>query len=255
MPVLEWDKIEDRRYESGVSRGVLFPLGSPGVAWNGLTGVDEMTVGGDIESLVYDGIKYLDVRGSTTFQAKIQAFSAPRQFQDCEGLRSIVPGFILTRQPRVRFGMAYRTEVNDKDYKLHLIYNAMATPASKTYQTIGENVSPNGLEWVIDAVPPPANGYKPTAHFVIDSSKADYRTMAVLEGHIYGVPTNDPHLPDQAFIIEMGRADPEVIDGGSSSWTGPLPVLLDDEHSSDIGAVVVDGRHSSTRPLAEFVYV
>ena len=40
---LQWDKVGERKYETGVDHGVLFPMGKsgvydPGVAWSGLTG-------------------------------------------------------------------------------------------------------------------------------------------------------------------------------------------------------------------------
>ena len=46
MSKLVWDKTGERFYETGVDRGVLYPMGTDrtypkGVAWNGLTAVTE----------------------------------------------------------------------------------------------------------------------------------------------------------------------------------------------------------------------
>ena len=45
MSKLVWDQAGERKYETGVDRGVLFPIKSgtyqTGVAWNGLTAVNE----------------------------------------------------------------------------------------------------------------------------------------------------------------------------------------------------------------------
>jgi hypothetical protein len=57
MTVLEWDKIGDRRYETGVDRGVLFPPNGPAVPWNGLTAITE-TVSREVKSYYVDGVKY-----------------------------------------------------------------------------------------------------------------------------------------------------------------------------------------------------
>ena len=46
MPKLVWDQTGEKRYETGVDRGVLYPKDTSGaypsgVAWNGLTKVSE----------------------------------------------------------------------------------------------------------------------------------------------------------------------------------------------------------------------
>ena len=52
MARLEWDKTGERYYEAGVEKGVLYlpenGVYSTGVAWNGLTSVNESTDGADI---------------------------------------------------------------------------------------------------------------------------------------------------------------------------------------------------------------
>lgn len=255
MTELVWNAIEDRRYESGVSRGVLYPLGGPGVAWNGLLSVEESSDGGEVETFWFDGIAYSNVKSSSDYKATLKAFTCPPEFDACDGIRSIIPGFLITRQPRVQFHLSYRTEVNEDDYKIHLVYNALATPGGKTYSTMASTITPVERQWVIDAVPPRVPGYRPTAHFVIESQKCDFRTLAALEDHLYGIPGKWPHIPDQAWIAEMFRADPEIIDGGSSSNTGPnTPPVLDGFASDTVATDEKDGRKSSTRRLEEYLY-
>ena len=36
-PIVKWDTIGERRFETGVDRGVLYPTSGMGVPWNGLT--------------------------------------------------------------------------------------------------------------------------------------------------------------------------------------------------------------------------
>ena len=55
---LQWDKLGERIAEAGVDQGVLYPFGSTtydkGVAWNGLTSVNEAPTGGE-PSPIYAG--------------------------------------------------------------------------------------------------------------------------------------------------------------------------------------------------------
>lgn len=200
MGALEWGTMP--QHESGIDRGVLYPLSGEGVVWNGLIGVDETSDGVEVETFLFDGIAFLNVRSSKIFSAKLQAFSAPSEFDACCGFRSIVPGFVLTRQERVAFGLSYRTNATD-GYKIHLIYNAVATPeGSKSYSTVTSTATPIVKSWNIDAVPPLANGFKPTAHFVIDSNKTDDFQMKLIEDILYGA-NSEPRLPEISELINL----------------------------------------------------
>lgn len=64
MAVLTWDDIGERYYETGVRKGVLYlpdaqGAYSTGVAWNGLTAVNESHDGGEPNALYADDIKSL----------------------------------------------------------------------------------------------------------------------------------------------------------------------------------------------------
>jgi hypothetical protein len=74
MTALEWDKVGDRRYETGIDRGVLFVKGGPAVPWNGLSSVTE-AVGRDVKSYYLDGVKYLDHHVPGSYSAKLAAFT------------------------------------------------------------------------------------------------------------------------------------------------------------------------------------
>ena len=142
MSRLVWGQANQKQHESGVDRGVFYPIDGPGVVWNGLISVDESFSGGELSSYHFDGIKYLDKATPRSYQATITAFSAPKEFASALGERAIIPGFILTRQPRVRFGLAYRTMINEKDYKLHLVYNALASSNGRSYSSLSATPSP-----------------------------------------------------------------------------------------------------------------
>ena len=72
MAVLTWDETGKKFYETGVDRGVLFPVNpatgaySKGVAWSGLTNVTETPSGAEQTDLYADNIKYLSLTSRST---------------------------------------------------------------------------------------------------------------------------------------------------------------------------------------------
>lgn len=203
MTKLVWG---DRKYEFGVDRCVFYPYPSyePGVVWNGVTGIQESVIGGDAESYHFDGTKYLDFVKPKNYQAEISAFSAPNQFASAAGDLSVVPGMILTRQSRERFGLSYRTMVGDeRGYKIHIVYNALASPVGKGYSTEEDSPSVEPFSYRIDAVPPIGRGYHPSAHFILDSSKVDSGALQALEDIIYGTDDSYARLPGIDELLDL----------------------------------------------------
>lgn len=201
MAELIWGLEEDRTYEFGVSRGVLYPTDGKGVAWNGLISVAEQSVGGDRTPLHFDGIKYYDEYTWRDFQATVDAYSAPREFYECLGTIQSAQGLMLTRQPRTRFGMSYRTEMNDSHYRIHLIYNAMAKPSVASANTLNSSPSPRVNSWTIDAVPNLEESLYPTSHLILDSRKTPRGMLTLLEDEMYGRSGEDPYLPNKDTLI------------------------------------------------------
>ncbi len=210
MSRLEWNVVGERLFETGVSHGVLYPRTGPGVAWNGITSINEAVAGGEVESFYLDGVKYLDIVTNEDFQATLEAFSSPKEFAACDGTKRLSPGLFATQQPRKPFGLSYRTLIgNDLDgidfgYKLHIVYNCMASPASRSSQTVAGNTpTPGSSSWTINSAPPEASTYKPTAHFVIDSTEVNPYMLGDLESYLYGREGHDPALPSQEEVIAM----------------------------------------------------
>jgi hypothetical protein len=204
MTKLIWKPDANLRYELGVDRGVLYPDGADGVAWSGIVEVNESILGSERSEYYNDGVKFMEEIGSKVYQGSIKAFSAPDEFNACIGIKDVVKGFSLTRQPRKRFGFSYRTQIGTLGYKIHLIYNATATPTAKNYASQAKNAAPLVLEWKIDAVPPNVSPtFKATAHFVIDSTKATPSSLALLEASLYGTSSAAPYLPDVTTLINL----------------------------------------------------
>jgi hypothetical protein len=225
MTAIAWDQTGEKTFETGVDRGVLYSMVSPGVPWNGLVSVNEKSAGGESDQYHFDGVKYLDLIGHEDYQATLTAFTYPEEFLPFDGVWLGGPGLYLTRQRRETFGLSYRTKVgNDvegaaRGYKIHLVYNITASPSTKANNTMAESVDPLNFQWELNAVPPPASTYKPTAHLIIDSTEISFPILEALEEALYGTGGTDAYLPTQDFIIELlTSGDPDLVDGGAPDW-------------------------------------
>lgn len=206
MTALVWDKTGERFYEAGIERGVLYPVTGAGVAWNGLVSVEDNSAA-ELQPLYFEGLKMLDLMGTEDFQGSITAYSAPAEFDISDGRKSLLTGLIATGQPRKRFGLSYRTKLGNDTagdslgYKLHLLYNLTASPSDRNNQSDAEASNPIQLKWQIDGVPPAATTFKPTCHFVINSTKVNAAKLATLENLLYGTVSTSAGLPTQATVI------------------------------------------------------
>jgi hypothetical protein len=210
MTRLSWGDSGERFFEAGVDRGVLYPIAQDGVPWNGLVSVSENPKGGEVTPLYLDGVKYHNLIVAEEFSATIGAYSAPPEFAACDGSSEAQNGLFITNQPRKLFNLCYRSKVgNDVDgidygYKLHLVYKAIASPASKNNQTLtSQATSPLSLSWRVSTVPVATDGYKPTSHFVIDSRTAPLAYLTALEDVLYGDETFEPKMPTVAELIAI----------------------------------------------------
>jgi len=206
MSELVWDKTGEHLYESGVSKVVLYPMQddgaySKGVAWSGVTNISESPSGAEPTAYYADNIKYLNLVSAEDYAASIEAYTYPDEWEECDGSAELVPGVSIRQQARKMFGLCYRTEIgNDTQgigygYKLHLVYNGLATPAEEEHQSINESVEPGNPSWDISTTPVKVTGKKPTACVTITSTKVDSTALAELEAILYGDDTNDARLP------------------------------------------------------------
>lgn len=207
MSKITWDDTGKRLYETGVKQGVLYLQGSDGsysggVAWNGLTAVNEQPSGAEATPLYADDIKYLELRSAEEFGATIEAYTYPDEFAECDGSANLAAGVRIGQQTRKTFGLCYRTTIgNDTDgeahgYKLHLVYGCKAAPSEKSYATINDSPEAITFSWEVTTTPVAVEGFKPTAHVEIDSTKADETQLAALEAILYGSTDGDgPRLP------------------------------------------------------------
>lgn len=224
--MIVWDKVEDRTYETGLDRGVLYLPDGSAVPWNGLTSVIESF---DKESspVYYDGMKISDFLVLGDFSAKMTAVTYPDEFVELEGLAPVKQGLFYADQRPQTFGLCYRNKIgsslegDEAGYKIHIIYNVTAIPSDKTYASSGADPSLVPFEWNLTAVPEEVPGFRPTAHIVIDSRDIDPWLLEDLETMLYGASLAEAVLlpmPELAtYISEWYRV--KIVDNGDGTWT------------------------------------
>lgn len=205
MSKIVWDEIGKRFYETGVSKGVLFPVVkgeySTGVPWNGLTSVSHSPEGAEPNPFYADNIKYFNLPSVEEFNGSIGAYYYPDEFKPCLGEKEIAPGVIISQQERSEFGLSYQTILGndtEKDaygYKIHLVYGALAAAPEKEYATVNESPEPGELSWEFSTTPVVVKDCKPTAHLEIDSTKVDAEKLKAFEAILYGTEDEEPRLP------------------------------------------------------------
>ena len=214
MSKLVWDKTDERIFETGVDKGVLYPFNTEskaydkGVVWNGLTGVTESPSGAEATPLYADNIKYLNLLSAEEFGATVEAYTYPDEFGECNGEANIAAGVVAGQQKRKTFGMSYQTKVGNADdpeagYKIHLIYGAKAAPSEKAYATVNDSPEAITFSWELTTTPVDVPSLKPTASLVIDSTKVDAAKLKALEDILYGTEEAEARLPLPTEIAQI----------------------------------------------------
>jgi hypothetical protein len=228
MPRLTWSDERDRLFEIGLDRGVLYPKNGSAVTWNGLLGVDEN--GGEEGAAYYiDGRPFLYLPKPKEFAATIKAYTYPDAFLAILGVAEAAEGMYLDSQIGDAFDLSYRTMIGsavdgmDLGYKIHLVYNATVTPQGISYETKTHDINPTEFSWDIQAVPMPVEGYRATAHIMIDTRHMDPVKLEEIENLLYGDPTSitdEPTMPPPQTIFDiLSYGDAIVItDNGDGTW-------------------------------------
>lgn len=214
MSRITWGAVGEHFFETGVKNGVLYPQNSTGVyqkgvAWNGLTAVNENPSGADPNDLYADDDKYLTLRSKETFGATIEAYTYPDEFMACDGSAELAQGVTIGQQNRAAFGLCYRTAIGndtngtDHGYKLHLVYGATVSPSSKNYATINDNPDAITFSWEVTTTPVAVTGHKPTACLTIDSTKVAEGMMKKIEDKLYGTEQDEATLPTPDEILAL----------------------------------------------------
>jgi len=235
MTALVWDKPDERIFQTGIDRGVLYLHDGTVAVWNGLTSVEEDSEI-EVKSFYLDGVKYLETLIPGDFVGKLKAFTYPDEFESVCGISHVSSseaglGLDYYNQPPRSFNLSYRTIVGDGvkgtdyGYKIHILYNVFAEPDSYVYSTVkGSGAEPIEFSWSLSGTPPAKiQGLRPTLHISIDSKKTPPQILRMLEDMLYGVTggTVQPHLPTIQEVAELfGYVGALVIiDHGNGLWS------------------------------------
>lgn len=216
MTRLVWGETSKKYYETGTDRGVLYLQNATGgsengVAWPGLTGVKQSPDGGEETKLYADNQAYISLYSVENFKGTISAYMYPREFNACEGNTKIVDGVYAAQQTHQPFGFTYRTLVgNDTQqtkagYKIHILYNCMASPSDRDFKTVNDKPDAVEFSWDISTTPatPKSSAIQPTAHLIIDSTQTNAAKLKSLEDLLYGTDSKPATLPtiDEVFAL------------------------------------------------------
>jgi hypothetical protein len=225
VAVLVWDKVGERVYQTGVDKGVLYLQDNTSAVWNGLTSVVESSTT-TLKEFFYDGVKYLGTLTPGDFSGKLNALTYPDELDKVTGVVSVAPGLSYYDQPPTSFNLTYRTRIgNDLDgtdhgYKIHLLYNVLASYDDYTFETLKDELTPIEFSWSLSGTPPKMRGYRPTVHISIDSNETDSDILEYLEDILYGTDTTNPYFPSISEILDMFQSlgNLIIVDNGDGTW-------------------------------------
>ena len=213
MSKLVWDQIGERYYETGVDRGVVYPMADgaypAGAAWNGLTNVTLSPSGAEASPLYANNHKYLNLMSVEELGGTIEAYTYPDEFAECNGESELAVGVRIGQQKRKAFGFCFRTligndtEGTSKGYKLHLVYGALASPSEQANATVNDSPEARTMSWEFTTTPVEVEGYEPTACIEIDSTKVEASKMKNLEDALYGTAEKEAYLPLPSEVVTL----------------------------------------------------
>jgi hypothetical protein len=254
MVKLIWDKTDEKFYEQGIDRGVLYSSNGDVVPWNGLISIIESFENDSVEALYYDGNKYIDLPVIGDYSAKLQAVTYPDEFLQFEGASELSNGLYIDGQSQNLFSLSYRSiiknGVGSDDYRIHVLYNLMAIPETSVYETISDKPKPTLFTWTISGIPSTVLNFKPTAHLILDSRYMNKFKFRDVETILYGSDMLSPELPSLQEFSEY-VSDWNLItitDHGDGTWSaeGPdeLIKMIDSTtfEISDVDATFIDSN-------------
>ncbi len=213
-----WNVAAEKKFESGLDRGVLYvkdgagayPLGVP---WEGLMSVTEKPGGAEITDLWANNAKYAQLVATEIFEGSLEAYTFPPEFLPCMGMAEHPDdeGMIISQQARSSFALCYRTRYGSEaagesaQYKLHIIYGCLAKPSEVARATINDSPEAATFSWEFATVPAAATGYLPISKITIDESLLLPADLVDIEVEIYGndapATTANMPLPDALFAL------------------------------------------------------
>lgn len=247
MTRLSWSKEEDRNFEYGVDRGVFYPKNGIGYPWSGLVSVRETTIDASQNRIYVDGVGLLNHLLIGGFSADISAITYPDEFTPYDGYDGLRTG-----QGRRYFDFSYRTMQSDGDYKIHLVYNAIATPSDKNYSSLNDSVEATLFSWNLTTRSTLIPDAKSSSHIVVDSKHTNPGALEAIEKTLYGNDVSTAYMPSITDLLAIFEefAIFKVAEIATGIWrmTGP------DEIFQNLGDHVWNVSYPSIKELTEHLY-
>lgn len=173
----------------------------------------------EIAGTISFGGKLLNVYGdldAPLFKAKdishVIGYSSGNEWkmlEMCDGSAELSEGVTIGQQDREHFGFSYRTLVgndesgNNYGYKLHLVYDCLASPSEKNRSTVNDSPDVSPFSWEVSTTPVEVENHKPSAMLTIDSTKIPADKLKLIEDKLYGTASEQPTLPLPDEILEL----------------------------------------------------
>lgn len=197
-PKLVWDKVGEKLWETGVDRTVLFPMNdqggyAAGVAWSGITAINESPSGAEPTKIYADNIVYGVLMSPEEDALTIEAFTYPDEYAECIGEATVGTGAVIKQQNHKHFGLAYRTMIGndtvgtEHGYKIHIFWDCVAGASEDSNSTVNDSPEQKTFSWSVTTMPVAATGFQPTASMVLDSTKVPEAKLTQIETLLYGV--------------------------------------------------------------------
>lgn len=178
------------------------------IPWNGLISVDE-SGSGSSEIIYRDGNIILSDADASDFAASVSAYFFPDELSECLGIPSVAEGMYVDNQKPKRFSLSYRTLIGSGStgdmfgYQIHLIYNAVASIGTRSRKTLTD--TPEMMPFTFDLVCTPVKltGFRPSAHYILDTRGMNSTQLEDLEGILYGVGDIVGRMPTPTELFEM----------------------------------------------------
>lgn len=191
----------------GVDRGFIF-LEDGGIAWRGITKIEESESGYRTEKYYVDGKKIAQRHYSGDYEAQITSYDDP--FENIPYLHKT-------------FGLSYRENMsidNEPFYRLHIVHDVSVIRNSSATETHSDSPTPTLYVWDMGSVKGPLDELNVGSHIIIDSRTIYPWIMREIEMLLYGYPDGNAHIPTVEELITIFETmELVIIDHGDGTWS------------------------------------
>lgn len=258
MARLVWDNETERKYTTGVSKGVFFDGDGKGHAWSGLISVTEKPQTNE-PTAIYNslGQKYDQYGNVAEKKHGLSCYTYPEAMDEFLGYEYLEEvGFSVDERPPKKFHMAYRVELGNDLYEIHVLLNQIATFGETNRSTLSNSPSLSTITMNLTGAADPRYG---TSHIVLDSRLPITESAETI---LFGDKFNDSNIndfleaeptwetvavnyapiiePDYDNMVWLGK---ENIISNLSVTTASIPPHTPTHHTTMLGVTVTDAYH------------